>query len=77
MNFKFEINILKKKSFENISHKLIHQHYEIKYSLLIIIAEDDLNFFILNEICHMFVQVLNLVLMQSQSLKIVKNAVHN
>ena len=77
MNFEFKINVLKKKSFENISHKLIHQHYEIKYSLLIIVAEDDLNFFTLNEICHMFIQILNLVLMQSQSLKIVENAVHN
>ena len=77
MNFEFKINVLKKKSFENISHKLIYQHYEIKYSLLVIITEDNLNLFILNKICHMFIQVLNLVLMQSQSLKIVENTIHN
>ncbi len=77
MNFEFEINILKKKSFENISYKLIYQYYEIKYSLLVIAAEDDLNFFTLNEIYHMFVQVLNLMLMQSQSLKIIENVIHN
>ena len=63
MNFEFEINMLKKKSFENISHKLIYQYYEIKYSLLVIVAEDDLNLFTLNKIYHMFIQVLNLVLM--------------
>ena len=77
MNFKFKINILKKKSFENISHKLIHQHYEIKYFLLVIITEDNLNFFTLNEIYYIFIQVLNLVLIQSQSLKIIKNIIHN
>ena len=65
MDFEFEASLPGKENSESIPHMLAHQHYEIKYSQLVIAEEDNLDLFILNEICHMFIQVSNSVLVQS------------